>query len=117
MKDYSAFMGEDEAHAIARIDGRSDPQRGYPPRSPTGRVLYLRFQIMAFDGVGEEGVPGRPERLEAMSLFVRSAPRPLRLCRGSIRGREPASTRAVGARCRVGGPVRKTRAGGGGCAS
>jgi hypothetical protein len=29
---------------------------------------------MAFDGVGEEGVPGRPECLEAMSLFVRSAP-------------------------------------------
>jgi hypothetical protein len=45
-------------------------------------TLYLGFSVHDLHGVGEEGVLGRPERLEAVSLFVRSAPRPLRLCRG-----------------------------------
>src|SRR5262245_65124220 len=49
---------------------------------PTYRALYLQFRGLDLLGINEEGVPGRPCCLEAMSLRVRSAPRPLRLCRG-----------------------------------
>src|SRR5262245_1557693 len=45
-------------------------------------ALYLQFRGLDLLGIDEEGVPGRPCCLEAMSLRVRSAPRPLRLCRG-----------------------------------
>src|SRR5713101_5899290 len=55
---------------------------GPTPRSCPGAALYLQSGGLELLGIDEEGVPGRPCSLEAMSLFVRLAPRPLRLCRG-----------------------------------
>jgi hypothetical protein len=73
--------------------------------------LYLQSRSSELRGIDVGGVPGRPCCLEAMSLFVRSAPPPSSPMPWSIRGCEPASTRLVGAGTGSGGPERESRTG------
>jgi hypothetical protein len=70
--------------------------------------LVSRFSLRTFTVYLRERVPGRPVRLETMSVFVRLTLRPLRLCRGVSEAR---SLHHKSGRRKVqgwGGPERET---------